>query len=135
MDLRERGLLTEAKFKTSRSSGKGGQNVNKVETRVELYFSVSGSMQLTEEEKEKLLVKLSSKLNDEGELRVVSSEDRSQLENKRNAIEKFYRLLENGLKEQKKRKKTKPTKASVKRRVEGKKKLSEKKALRSKNFL
>lgn len=131
-DFRE--LLAEVSFKASRSSGKGGQNVNKVSTRIELLFPVADSLYLSDEEKSKLLNRLKTKISDEGILRVVASEDRSQLANKKIAIEKFLKLIANGLKERIKRIGTKPTKASKRKRIETKKKTSEKKKLRTKKF-
>src|SRR5262245_31025738 len=110
------GILREVKFKASLSGGKGGQHVNKVSTKVELYWKPVDSYILDEESKNKIISKIGSSLNKEGELRIVSEEARSQLQNKRKAIEKFYRLLTSCFKEKKKRKATKPTKASVKKR-------------------
>jgi len=116
------GVLREVRFKASLSGGKGGQNVNKVSTKIELYWTPADSSLLDEEVKDKLLLKLGSKLSTEGELRVVCEEERSQLQNKQKAIDKFYKLLTACFKVQKKRKATRPTKASVTRRLEGKSK-------------
>jgi ribosome-associated protein len=114
------GILSEVRFKATTSGGKGGQHVNKVSSRIELYWVPADSYLLEEEVKERLLKKLASKLSQEGELRIVSDEERSQLQNKQKAIEKFYKLVTACFKEPKKRKPTKPTKASVKKRLEGK---------------
>lgn len=87
------GVLKEVRFKASLSGGKGGQNVNKVSTKIELYWIPSESKLLEEDVKQILLTKLANKLSQEGELRVVCEEDRSQLKNKEKAIEKFYKLI------------------------------------------
>lgn len=126
------GILKEARIQTSLSGGKGGQNVNKVNTKVELYWNPSESTILNEDVKNKIISKLGSKLSKEGELRIVSEEARSQLKNKEKAISKFYLLLSSCFKEKKKRKPTKPTKASKERRLEGKKKRKDTKAGRKK---
>lgn len=95
--------MPEFQFKTSRSGGAGGQHVNKTETKVELIFDVNASITLNEAEKARILDKLAGNINEEGQLRLNSSESRSQLSNKENVIEKFYALLENALKKEKKR--------------------------------
>ena len=123
-------FLPELEFQTSRSSGPGGQNVNKVESRVELRFRVAESQLLTDEQKQTLLGKLASKLTLEGELLVVAQEDRSQLRNKETALRKFHDLLAKALHKPKARKATKPSKGAVRKRLETKKKHSEKKANR-----
>jgi ribosome-associated protein len=130
MNIRETDFSSELQFNASRSGGAGGQNVNKVSTKVELGFDVAGSRILSEEQKTKVLEKLASRINKEGILKLVSQTERSQLGNKQIVIRTFYDLLEQALKREKKRVKTKPSKASKKRRIEGKKKLSEKKAIR-----
>lgn len=126
-------LLNECWYKAVTSGGKGGQNVNKVATKIELYFDVNASQILSEDEKQLLLKKLSGKLNDEGILRVTSSEERTQYKNKKLAGEKFSTLIFKALTVRKKRKKTKPTDASVEERIKNKKIQSEKKKLRSKS--
>jgi len=127
-------LLREVTFQASRSSGPGGQNVNKVNSKIELIFSVTHSSQFTEEEKQLLFKKLSHKINSEGELRVVAQTERTQVGNKRLAEAKFILLIENALKKPKKRINTKPTLSSVADRKNLKKKLSEKKSLRRTKF-
>jgi ribosome-associated protein len=122
----------ELQFSASRSSGPGGQHVNKVNTRIELRFCIPDSKLLSEEEKDILLQKLKSNINTKGELIIVCQENRSQIKNKEIAIEKFLDLLRKALSSVKKRKATKPSKASVKKRLEEKKLLSEKKTQRKK---
>ncbi|HEX8425945.1 alternative ribosome rescue aminoacyl-tRNA hydrolase ArfB [Hymenobacter sp.] len=123
-------FLPELEFQTSRSSGPGGQNVNKVESRVELRFRLAASELLTDEQKQTLQQKLASKLTAEGELLVVAQEDRSQLRNREIALRKFHDLLVKALHKPKPRKATKPSKGAVRQRLESKKKHGEKKANR-----
>ena len=110
-------LSAEFQFLTSRSSGPGGQNVNKVNSKVELRFDIQNSSLLTDDQKNILLVKLATKITSEGILSVVSQRDRSQLSNKEDAIEKLYLLIAKTLKPVKPRKNTRPTKGSVERRL------------------
>ncbi|MBO0358310.1 aminoacyl-tRNA hydrolase [Hymenobacter sp. BT186] len=123
-------FLPELEFQTSRSSGPGGQNVNKVESRVELRFRLPESQLLTDEQKQVLQVKLASKLTTDGELLVVAQEDRSQLRNKETALRKFHEMLTKALHKPKARKATKPSKGAVRQRLESKKKQGDKKANR-----
>ena len=125
-------LLRELQFSTSRSSGPGGQNVNKVNTKVTLKFDVSGSSVLTDEEKQILLNKLASRLTTDGMLLVSAQEKRSQLQNKEEAIRKFDKLLEKAFHKKRKRKPTKPSKGSIQSRINQKKQRSEKKKWRQK---
>lgn len=125
-------LKKELNYKTSRSGGKGGQNVNKVETKVEITYNLYNSRVFSEEQKQKLSVKLKNKLNEEGELRIVSENFRTQLENKNGAVKKLISLLNQALKIEKKRKATKPTKAGKESRLDTKKRRGETKQLRRK---
>ena len=124
----------ELSFKTSRSSGSGGQNVNKVETSVTVLWKVEDSTVFTESEKERILLKLKNKINAEGILQTTVSESRTQLQNKKIAIEKIQELVNNSLIVPKKRIATKPSRAKVEKRLESKKKLSEKKENRKFRF-
>jgi ribosome-associated protein len=119
-------------FAASRSSGPGGQNVNKVNTKVELRFILAQSKVLTDEQIQLLTSKLEAQLTAEGELLVVSQATRSQLKNKEDAIEKFFGLLDKALKPRRKRLATRPSGASVLKRLDFKKQLSQKKNLRKK---
>lgn len=123
-------LDKELKFKTSRSSGPGGQNVNKVESKVELYWNVMESYALSEDEKKLVFEKLAHRINNAGELILSSQTGRSQLRNKEEVIIRFYDLLNAALIKQKKRKPTKPSKASIQKRIDQKKKVALNKRLR-----
>jgi len=125
-------LQHELVFKVSRSGGPGGQNVNKVNSKVTLSFDVARSNELSTEEKETILHKLASKLTTDGILVLSSQDSRSQLDNKQTAIEKFERLLTKAFEKQKARKATKPSKGSVQKRMNSKKQHSEKKKWRQK---
>lgn len=126
----ERDFLGELHFSASRSSGPGGQNVNKVSTRMEVRFHVASSALLSDAEKELVAEKLASRINLAGELVLVSQTKRSQLQNKEKVIEKFYMLLTRALTPRKKRTPTKPSRASKEERLEAKRQQSEKKERR-----
>ena len=125
-------LSTEFQFLTSRSSGPGGQNVNKVNSKVELRFDIQNSDLLSEDQKNILLIKLASKITSEGILSIVSQRDRSQLSNKEDAIEKLYLLIAKALTPVKPRKNTRPTKGSIEKRLATKRIKSEIKQTRQK---
>lgn len=120
-------LNQELEISFSRSSGPGGQNVNKVNSKVQLNFNIFNSLILNDLNKSILSIKLSSKLSENGNLSLMSQTSRSQLENKEIVIKKFYALINKALKPVKKRFKTKPTYASTEKRLKAKKELSEKK--------
>lgn len=127
----EKDLSGELIYSSSRSSGPGGQNVNKVNTRIELRFNLPGSASLNEEEKTKIQSVLGNRINKEGFLILVSQTERSQLANKKKVTERFYKLLQKALTPVKRRKPTRPTLASKERRIESKKLQSRKKTLRT----
>ena len=120
-------LKTELKFRTSRSSGPGGQSVNKVNTKVELLFDVWNSIVLSFYQKEIIAVKLSNRINTDGIFSMSSDETRSQLKNKELVVSRFIQLLNEALAPIKKRKATKRSKASVEKRLRNKKYQSDKK--------
>lgn len=128
--MNEEILVRELQFKALRSSGAGGQHVNKVSSKIELTFKLKESMALSETEKLRLLEKLSGKLTKEGTLVLYCSESRSQHKNKALAIEKLLLLLKSNLKTSKPRKKTKPGKGAIEKRLEGKRKTALKKTNR-----
>ena len=123
-------LLKELKFKAVRSSGAGGQHVNKVASKIELIFDLQNSVGFTDEEKTILLKNLDRKLTKEQILLLQCSESRSQHKNKEIVIERFLQIITNGLKVPKKRKATKPSKASIQKRLEKKKQQAFKKVSR-----
>ena len=122
----------EFQFQASRSGGAGGQNVNKVSTKVELRFNVLHSSLLDDSQKILIQEKLKNQINSEGELIIVSQEERTQLRNKNTVIKKFNVLLKKALFIPKKRLKVKPTAAMIAERLKNKKIASEKKASREK---
>jgi ribosome-associated protein len=128
----DRDFSPEFVFSASRSSGPGGQSVNKVSSKVELRFHIMNSTILTEEEKILLLEKLVNRITNDGELVLVSQTERSQLKNKEVVIEKFYRLLKKALTPRKKRKATRPPAKAVEKRLEEKRMRAELKEERKK---
>ena len=134
MNFTKEDLQKEVTYKTSRSGGKGGQNVNKVSSKVELLFNFDQSALFTEQEKQLLWSKLQSRLNKDSNLQVVCEEERSQLLNKEKALEKLQLILTKALHQPKIRKAVKPTKAMIAARLAKKKIQAAKKENRKKDF-
>ena len=132
-ELKKRNFESEFNFSTSRSGGPGGQNVNKVSTKVELRLNVPLSSELTESEKELLTRKLKNKINNDGELILVSQAERTQLMNKKAVIEKFYDVVSKALTVPVKRRATRPSLASKFRRLDEKRNRGFVKKLRKPN--
>ncbi len=121
----------ELRFTYSRSSGPGGQNVNRVETRVTLLFDVLGSPSLSEGHKRRIASLLATRINKEGILRVVSQRHRTREANRRAARERFEELLAGALKRQRPRRKTRVPRQARRRRLEGKRRRGDLKRLRN----
>ncbi|WP_439129369.1 alternative ribosome rescue aminoacyl-tRNA hydrolase ArfB [Polaribacter sp.] len=125
-------IIKELSFKAIRSSGAGGQHVNKTSSKIELTFDLENSLSLSENQKTLLKEKLSSKLTNENVLILFCEETRSQHKNKELSIKRFLSLLKTNLIRPKKRRPTKPSRASLKRKAESKQRNSIKKSLRKK---
>jgi len=134
MNFTKADLQKEIFYKTSRSGGKGGQNVNKVSSKVELLFSVANSVLFSDEEKELLNTKLQSRFNKDGLIQVICDEERSQYLNKEKAVERLILLLTKALHKPKIRKATKVSKATKAARLESKRLNAVKKESRKKSF-
>jgi ribosome-associated protein len=134
ISVRQRDFTKEIAFLVSRSSGPGGQHVNKVNTQVQLRFNISASKILSDAEKSTLLYKLRNQITKNNELIITSQTERSQIQNKKHALHKFYLLIEQLLKTEKDRIASRPSKAAQVRRLEKKRRLGEKKALRRKLY-
>jgi ribosome-associated protein len=132
MNFSKSDLQKEITYKTSRSGGKGGQNVNKVSSKVELLFSIDNSLLFNEEEKQLLNSKLGSRFNKDGLVQVICDEERSQYLNKEKAVERLVVLLTRALHKPKNRKATKPGKAAKAARLNAKRIQGEKKENRRK---
>ena len=117
--------LSEISFSFSRSSGSGGQHVNKVNSRVSLYFDIAASQSLTAEQKKQLQQRLAVRINSRGKLRLDADRRRSQIANREDVLFRFAELLRSGLHLKKNRRKTKPSRGAAKRRLQAKKQRSQ----------
>jgi ribosome-associated protein len=115
----------ELSFEFSRSGGPGGQNVNKVSTKVTLLFDVAGSTSLTDDQRSRIEIRLSTRITKTGVLRVTSQKHRTQRANREAAVERFSELLREALRRKRPRRRTKPTRAAKERRIQEKKQRGE----------
>jgi len=127
--------LRELRFTTSRSSGPGGQNVNKVESRVTLHFDIAASDSLSESQRQKVRSQLGTRINSEGILQISSQEHRTQAANKEAVLKRFEELLRGALKPVRRRIPTKKSKATQARRLDAKRRQSQQKSLRRKPII
>ena len=130
--MQQEQIITELQFKAIRSSGPGGQHANKVSSKVELSFHIESSAGLTERQKKRALLKLGNKISKEGNLILQCDESRSQHKNKELVTKRFLKLLEKSLMVPKARKKSRPTRSSIEKRLKSKKLASLKKTNRGK---
>ena len=124
----------ELAFRASRSSGPGGQNVNKLSTKVTVLFKISDSQYLSDSQKRLIAKKLVPRISSDGVIAVSSQKSRSQLDNRNDAIERLNQILTSALKVQKRRIKTTPSRGSVRKRLEAKKRRGALKSQRAKKF-
>jgi ribosome-associated protein len=124
----------ELSFSTARSSGPGGQNVNKVSTKVTVHFNVAASANLTDTQKQKIIMRLANRITKDGVLSAVCQKTRSQIDNKQGAIQRLVDLLKIALTEKAKRIRTRATRAAKEKRLKKKKRHSEIKKWRSGNI-
>ena len=127
-------LIRECRFEATRSSGSGGQNVNKVSTKVILLFNVLESNVLDQEQKDIFLLKLHTRISKLSIFRISSGRERTQLANRKLVTEKFIRLVEEAFETEEERIATKPTASSKRKRIESKKEQSGKKAVRGQKW-
>jgi len=120
MEIPVKSLIKEVSFKTSRSGGKGGQNVNKVSSKVELNLNINTFSLFTDEQKQILLQKLANRINSEGILQIITEEERSQLLNKQKSLLKLQQLIKKALYKPVARKATKPKRSVVENRLRAK---------------
>jgi ribosome-associated protein len=125
---------SEVQYRTARSSGPGGQHVNKTETQVELLFDVAHSPSLSEAQRQRILSKLKNLIDSDGVLHLTAQSERSQLRNRENVMARFQEVLAGALRVPKKRRPTKPSAASKTRRIESKKRRGQIKQLRRQSF-
>ena len=135
IDTRKEALISELDLQAVKSSGPGGQHVNKANTKISLRFSIPGSVVLSEVEKTRLLKKLAPRLTENGELIIQAQSSRSQFANRQEAIQRFLLLIEQSLRPARRRIPTRIPPSKKLKRLENKKKHSEKKSLRRKNLL
>jgi ribosome-associated protein len=133
MNFTKADLQKEVSYKTSRSGGKGGQNVNKVSTKVELLFNVQASLLFNDNDKALILEKMQNRLNKDGHLQVISEEERTQLQNKERAVNKLIALLREALHRPKVRRPTKVSYGAKVKRLDEKRMQSVKKQIRRGN--
>jgi ribosome-associated protein len=122
--------MSEVEFQFSRSGGPGGQNVNRRETRVELLFDLRHSPSVQEAQRERLLARLAGQVDSRGILRIVVNEERSQLQNRQLALARFVELMRRGLHVPRRRRPTRPSRATIEHRLTQKRRRAERKASR-----